>query len=211
MDPTQNLTESERFQKVLESISEFFAMDDPRSSFNRVLHDLMECCPGGVIVGGMAVSFYVKNPRTTKDVDIILLGEKPATKAFLERFEPIADKPLSVRHKDTGIEVDVLSPRNPVMNRELLEAASERFRVIERAGTEVRVAEPEMIVALKLRRAMNTTPKGLIDRADILNILTDNPEVDVTPLKSLLPEEESDLLDDLLIYREKLLTGELHD
>jgi len=200
-----------RIDRNLELISNFFAMDNPASTFNRVLRDLMETCPGGVIVGGMAVSFYVKDARTTVDVDIVLAAGAPRTRDFSNRFEALAGKPLSVRHKDTGIEVDVLSPLNPIMNDALVRAASKRFRVILRAGIAVRVAEPDMIIALKLRRAMNPTPKGFIDRGDILNILTDNPELDVTSLKRLLPEQEFDFLSDLLVYREKLLSGELHD
>ena len=123
MDEAREMTESERFQRVLETISDFFAMDDPRSSFNRVLKDLMECCPDAVIVGGIGVSFYLKNPRTTKDVDIILLNEPPDTSQFRRLFEPAKGKPLTVRHKETGIEVDLLTEENPVLNRELLRAA----------------------------------------------------------------------------------------
>lgn len=210
MDKAHESAESERFEKVLETISEFFAMDNPSSSFNRVLRDLMECCPEGVIVGGMAVSFYVKNPRTTKDVDIILLDKALDSSQFRQRFETVAGKPLTVQHKETGIEVDLLLEENPVLNRELLRATQARFRMIERAGITVRVAAPEMIIALKLRRAMNNTALGLQDRTDIVSLLNDNAGLDLSPIRELVAEEEGDLLDDLLTYRENLLT-ETHD
>jgi hypothetical protein len=206
MNRPQNLTDAERFDRALETISQFFAMDNPQSTFNRVLRDLMDTCPGGVIVGGMAVTFYVKNPRTTKDVDIVLLEGAPATIEFERRFEPVADKPLTVRHRETGIEVDILSPRNPVLNATLLQAASERFRVIDRAGIPVRVTSPEGIIALKLRRAQNNTPEGFQDRSDILSLFRDNPDVDPVPLSALLSGDENDLLQDLLRYRDEMLT-----
>jgi hypothetical protein len=211
MNAPRNMTDADRFEKVLEFMSDFFAMEDPRSSFNRVIRDLMECCPQGVIVGGIAVTFYVKNPRTTKDVDIVLLDTASLASRFRERFEPIAGMPSSVRHKETGIEVDLLMPESPLANRALLEQATKHFRLIDRAGTLVRVAAPEMIVGLKLRRALNATPKGLIDRSDILTILSEHSYVDLDSLREHLSEEERDLLDDLLTYRDKLLTGEIHD
>ena len=206
-EPVPSMNESLKFEKVLETVSQFFAMDNPASSFNRVLHDLMECCPGGVIVGGMAVSFYVKNPRTTKDVDIVLVGDATTTEAFQQRFEPVPDKPLTVRHKETGIEVDLLSDANPVLNPDLLGAAAKRFRLIERAGTSVRVTSPEMIIALKLRRAQNNTAVGLQDRSDIVSILNDNPELDLSPAKKHLSDDELDLLNDLMTYRDKMIQG----
>lgn len=201
------LSDAQKFERVLAFMSDFFAMDNPTSSFNLAIKDLMEYCPDGVIVGGMAVTFYVKNPRTTKDVDIVLLHGTPLTSEFQRRFEPVSDKPLTVRHKQTGIEVDLLTVDNPVANPDLIRLASERFRVIERAGTSVRVASPEVLIALKLGRALNDTVSGLQDRADIVAILNDNPELGFTAPRKYLSADELAMYDDLLRYREKITPG----
>jgi hypothetical protein len=194
-----------RIQWALEMISQFHSMDDPRSGFARVLRDLMESCPGCVVVGGVGVAFYVRNPRATKDVDIVITDESPLSPGFFDRFEWTEDKPFTVRHKETGIEVDLLTVDNPVVNRGLLMKVPNRVNEFERAGTSIRVAKPDFIIGLKLHRAINNTPEGYQDRTDILTILRDNPELQLESILEHLTEEERDLLDDLLGFREQML------
>ena len=64
--------EARRFERLLEAMSDFFFMDDPGSAFARVVKDVMEVFPDCVIVGGIALSYHVKNRRFTEDVDILL-------------------------------------------------------------------------------------------------------------------------------------------
>ena len=71
----------------------------------------------------------------------------------------------------------------------------------------MRVTSPEMIIALKLRRAFNDTPEGFQDRADILSILRDNPEVAIGAVQAHLSGEEIDMYEDLLRFREKMTPG----
>lgn len=198
---------AEKMERVLSAMSNFFSMDDPSSSFARTLKDLMEACPEGVIVGGIALSFHVENPRATKDIDIVLLDEFSGPGRFEDPFEPVPGKPLSVRHKDTGIEVDLLTPANPVLNAKILSMVPENLEVIEQAGTKIRVAKPAVIIGLKLGRAIHNTPEGLQDRADILSLLRDNPNLDLEMVKPHLSTEEGDMLADLRRFGEGLSSG----
>ena len=188
-EPVPSMNESLKFEKALETISQFFAMDNPASSFNRVLHDLMETCPGGVIVGGMAVSFYVKDPRTTQDVDIAFADEDPLPPEFHERFEPVPGKLMTARHKETGIDVDLLNPANPVLNHALLSELTKHANWIERAGRKIRVASPEFIIGLKLHRALTHSVEALQDQAHILSVLVDNPDLEFLQMKKALSED----------------------
>ncbi|MEE8395940.1 MAG: nucleotidyl transferase AbiEii/AbiGii toxin family protein, partial [bacterium] len=111
---------AEKIEKVLDFVSDFFSMDDPASSFARVLKDLSRDSSDWVLVGGLAATFYMKDPRTTKDIDIVLLEETEYVAAFGERFEHLPGKPFTLRHLETMIEVDVLTLAHPMVNRAVL-------------------------------------------------------------------------------------------
>jgi hypothetical protein len=93
----------------------------------------------------------------------------------------------------------------------LLAEVARHVNLLERAGRTIRVARPEFIIALKLHRAQNRTGAGLQDRTDIVNILTDNPGLDLGVVRPHLSEDERDLLDDLMTYREALISDQTHD
>ena len=131
-------------------------------------------------------------------------NELPNRSEFLELFEPLSDKPFTVRHRETGIEVDILTRENPVLNPAILALVPEMVDVIEQAGIQVRVAQPQLIAGLKIARAINNTPAGLQDRADILALMRDNPEMELQGVRAHLSDDENALLDDLQRYREQL-------
>ena len=62
-----------------------------------------------------------------------------------------------------------------------------------------------MVIGLKLPRAIHESRKGLQDRLDIMTLLSDNPGLDLDPIRAHLSVEESDMLDDLIRYGEKLI------
>ena len=195
--------EARRFERLLEAMSDFFFMDDPGSAFARVVKDVMEVFPDCVIVGGVALSYHVKNRRLTEDVDIVLLNTS-FTGLAGERFEMVEDKPSTLRHKETGIKVDVLTPDHPTVNRELVNIVPVHVQIIEQAGTRIRVASPAMVIGLKLPRAIHESRKGLQDRLDIISILDDNPDLELDPIRAHLSKEEKDMLNELIEYGEKL-------
>lgn len=196
------MSEALRFQKVLDFVSDFFFMDEPSSSFARVLKDLMEACPECVVVGGIALSFYVENPRTTKDVDIVLLQVTPFRDRLKEFFDEVPDKPFTLRHKETSIEVDFLTLDHPLINREILALVPVQFNVITRAGTDVKVVKPNLLLGLKLARAVHNTQQGFQDRADILSLLNDNPGLNLESIIPKLSDDEREMLDDLVRFGE---------
>jgi hypothetical protein len=107
----------------------------------------------GVLIGGLALSFYVK-PRTTQDVDVLYLSADriPASVSGFKRTRDSA-----FQHNRTHVEVEVITPELIKTNPALI------AKVIETAKMQdgVAVASPAGLVAMKLGRL------SLMDKADI--------------------------------------------
>lgn len=198
-------SEAHKFELVLETLSQFFNMEDPVGTFSRTIRDIMEAFPDCVIVGGIAQSYYMNNPRATKDIDIALAGDFPEPGRFTELFETVPGMPFTLLHKETRIQVDLLTSDHPVANSEILAMIPAHVNVMEQGGTSIRLAKPEMIIGLKIKRAIHNTPQGLQDRADILSLLKDNPLLDLGMIEPHLSEEEGEMLDDLIRFGKELL------
>jgi hypothetical protein len=117
----------------------------------------------GVLIGGLALSFYVK-PRYTQDVDVLFLdsAEIPNTVSGFKRVRPHA-----FRHDQTHVEVELVTPELISVSEELC------AQVVLDAETHsgILVASPSGIVALKLGRAILNKPASYQDRADIVNLI----------------------------------------
>ena len=125
----------------------------------------------GVLIGGLALSYYVK-PRQTSDGDFLFLT--------------VEDIPLSVTgfkrtrqsafiHLETHVEIEVLTPIVINMTVELAKHISET--AIEKDG--FKIASREGLIAAKLGRFK------LQDRADISALLSIGPvDLSVFPLNN---------------------------
>jgi hypothetical protein len=111
-----------------------------------------------VLIGGVALSYYTK-PRSTTDSDLLFLAKEdiPTEVSKFRRHRPGA-----FEHKQTGVEIEVLTPESIKMTQELAEAIYERSTKVDG----IRVASPAGLIASKLERW------SLQDRADIDAILS---------------------------------------
>lgn len=137
------------------------------------LRDFSHAMDGGVLVGGIALSYYVK-PRYTEDVGILYLSASliPASVVGFKR-----NRLHSFEHLRTGAEIEVLTPEyigiSAEMTRQVVETA------VEQHG--MKVASPSGLVALKLARL---NARG---RADIIDLIK-HCSIDLTGF--YIPQEQ---------------------
>ncbi len=123
----------------------------------------------GVLIGGLALSFYAK-PRETTDIDLMFLSDEAVPKQVpgfrkhrARAFEDI----------ETNVEIEVCSPKS-------FHVPEWIFQRVEKESKEVngiKVASAEGMIVLKLYSA-DEHKRRLKDMADIVAILENN-DVDI--------------------------------
>ncbi len=150
----------------------------------RVLRDLAawlrDTKVAGVLVGGVAVSLLGR-PRTTRDVDVLVLIEEQQWQSFLEagaRFGFHARRPdclafarkarvLLVRHEETAIDVDIVLGLLP-FEREIVDRGCWK----DIAGVSVPLPTAEDLIIMKV---VAQRPR---DWDDIVSIVEACPDLD---------------------------------
>jgi len=110
-----------------------------------------------VLVGGLALSYYIK-PRQTQDIDIIFLTEKdiPTNVYGFKR-----NRLHSFEHKKTGVEIEILTPKFLNKSEQMFQKTFDDSILSDG----IRVASPKSLIALKLNRFNSR------DKLDILELL----------------------------------------
>ena len=129
----------------------------------------------GVLIGGLALSFYAK-PRYTADIDVIYATDSDIP-GNIRGFNRIRSH--SFQHNDTHAEVEVLSPEFLGLPKDLVK------QVVNTAVTSngMKIASPSGLVALKLFRG------GRQDQADIEQLIQTG-NVDLTHFKQWLSNDQ---------------------
>jgi hypothetical protein len=109
-----------------------------------------------VIIGGIALSYYVK-PRATVDFDLLFLSDDDIP-MFVEQFK--RNRPGSFLHKKTNVEVEVVTPGKINMDNGLAKAIFDHSNLINNT----RIASPSGLIASKLKRF------SMQDKADIISL-----------------------------------------
>jgi hypothetical protein len=119
-----------------------------------------------VLIGGIALSYYVK-PRSTTDADLLFLTPEdiPATVNGFKRTRPGA-----FQHNQTHVEVEVLTPTAINMSQEIAQAIFDNSKSTDG----IKVASPAGLIVSKLGRF------NLQDKADIGALYELGP-VDLSP------------------------------
>ena len=130
-----------------------------------------ETCAPGVLIGGLAMSFYAK-PRYTEDADILFLSatDIPETVKGFKRTRSGA-----FQENKTHVEVEVVTTQSINQTQELVK------KVIETAVIHdgIKVASIEGLIALKLVASDNPKRKHR-DLGDIDLMLENNPRPDMS-------------------------------
>jgi hypothetical protein len=171
------------------------AEDLPKASllgkFQQVIADIAGVYPKAILVGAAAAAQYIgssNNPRITLDVDILLeekdfsdflADEIPGqTLTALETcFDDSDSVNHSLKHKETGIYVDLLSleskPIRKNLVRNILENRKNATHRLKVLGRFIDILKPEYLIAMKLNRFFKKpkSERGQCDRIDILKLL----------------------------------------
>ena len=187
MDPEIIIQKDERCILIAKETS----MDTLPGRFNRVISDISKVYPTAILVGAVAASKYIgyaNEPRVTYDVDI-LLEEKDFADFLLDEIPEETEKLLdslfdnsdsrnhSLKHKETGIYLDLLSteskPIRKKIVRYILENRKEATHVLQIKDQSIDILRPEFLIAMKLNRYSKkpSSERGLCDRVDIMKVL----------------------------------------
>ena len=126
-------------------------------SIIKALEDLNKSTIDFVLIGGLAVSYYLK-PRTTQDIDIMLSADAniPPT---IDGFKKTRGH--AFQHNDTHVEVEIITPEFVGLPKEIVEKIISTARI----SNGIKVASPSGLVASKLFRF------SLQDKADIVGLM----------------------------------------
>ena len=127
----------------------------------------------GVLIGGLAMSFYAK-PRTTENVDLLFLSDKNIPGADQEpgftRYRPGA-----FRENRTHVDIEITHPRSFAS---LPLQTVRKVYVTAVVHGELRVASLEGMIALKLISA-EAPGRKMKDLADVVQLLLKDPGADM--------------------------------
>jgi hypothetical protein len=130
----------------------------------------------GVLIGGLALSFYSK-PRYTQDIDVMFLSneEVPTNVYSFKRHRKSA-----FEHKKTGVKIELLTPETVNIKRELVK------EVIRTATSHngINVASVEGLITLKLQR------NSYKDKGDIETLLQSNKNANMESWKTYLTDDQ---------------------
>lgn len=110
-----------------------------------------------ILVGGLALSFYVK-PRYTQDIDYLFLSPNdiPNEVVGFKRTRRYA-----FQHNKTHVEIELLTNESINVSQELVN----KVFATARESNETKIASPTALVAMKLQRLK------LQDKADIVELI----------------------------------------
>ncbi len=161
----------------------------------------------GVIIGGIAASLLGR-PRTTGDVDVLIMLEEEFWKTFLNQgekynFFPRISEPLEfarqsrillLKHKPSAIDVDISFAVLPFEKKTIFNATT-----VDIKGLLIRLPKPEDLIIMK---AVAARPKDLID---IESIISTNPKLNYRRIHKTV-QEFADAIDmpDIIENLEKI-------
>lgn len=117
-----------------------------------------------VLIGGLALSYYVK-PRSTTDVDILFLSYNNIPEK-VDKFKK--HRNLAFQHNLTHVEIETVTPESINVPIEIVEKVFDTAIISDN----IKIASPSGLVALKLFRFNRQ------DQADIENLII-NTDIDL--------------------------------
>lgn len=142
-DGIRTLNESIVYPEVAETLEDW-------KKYSKTIDD-------AVLIGGVALSYYLK-PRPTEDDDLIFLTYEDIPESVYKFTKP---RDHAFKHIKTHVEVEVLDPDHLKKSKKFFEQIFTESVLSD----EIRVASPRSIIALKLQRY------SIQDKADIDNLI----------------------------------------
>lgn len=139
----------------------------------------------GVLIGGLAMSFYA-TPRYTEDVDLLFLHQKDVP-TVVSGFK--AHRKGALENKTTGVEIETVWPASIKIPQDIANKVYSTSVIHDG----LRVASLEALIVLKLLASLDPKRK-LRDLGDVSILVEIHPKVDLKGWnisKELLSELES--------------------
>lgn len=225
MDPKVIVNDDNSCILIVEDVLEDISNESIPHRFNKVIVDISKVYPTAILVGAVAAAQYIchsNEPRITYDVDV-LLDEKDFSDFLLDeipedirrRLETYFDDSDSVnhslKHKETGIYVDLLSLESKPLRKKIVryilknrDKATNTYQIGEHT---IDILKPEFLIAMKLNRYSKKprSERGLCDRIDIMKVLKalwdSDLKMDHETIKSICNRNEAEcfasILDDV--------------
>ena len=222
MDSDFLICEDDRCVLLAEDFLDNVSANSKSARFSRVIDDLSKVYPGAILAGAVAAAKYVRNPerpRETEDIDI-LLAEKDFAEFLVDEipedklqklnsaFDTSDSLSHSLKHKETGIYVDLLSTEsNPIrkqITRHVFQDPEKATHILIGDKHSIDILKPELLLAMKLNRLCKypESEKGISDKLDVRKILRTHLEkqlpLDYELIRSFLNSRESKQLDVIL-------------
>jgi hypothetical protein len=199
---------------MLQSLEKLFELDRMARMFHQEVQDdkrpallalarLMEAAGAEyVIAGGLAAQLYVSDPRFTGDVDVVAREEDAVhiTEAIADlstEFELLGRRRhwIQASHRPSGTPIDINT--SPLFKQVLMEPDH-----VELEGIRLPIAAAVAVAYTKLRTQQPRWPrqpsKRLIDRADLIQLLQDNPGL-YERLRAVAESRMHGLLDEVYV------------
>ncbi len=214
--------EDDRCVLLAEDFQKDVSKDDKTEKFGKVINDLSRIYPEAVLVGAVAAAKYVRHPerpRETEDIDV-LLGEEDFAEFLIDELPEDKLKKLnayfdtsdsvnhSLKHKKTGIYVDLLSTEsNPIrkkISRHVLGNREQATHTLIGDEHSMDILKPELLLAMKINRYCKNpdSEKGRSDYIDIVKIIKTMREKKIPikqdTIKSFLNDREAKKFDEIL-------------
>jgi len=143
-----------------------------------------------VLVGAYGLGGWIKKPRATEDVDVIVAAKhhKKAIKALLVAFPQLEAEDHEVvtrlRDRETrDVAIDVMKP-----NQQLFREVFKHTHTIVAEGQSYRIPSLEMALAMKFAPMISLHRKDadkLLDAHDFMYMIDANPDIDLEKLAQL--------------------------
>jgi hypothetical protein len=143
-----------------------------------------------VLVGAYGLSGWIKKPRATEDVDVIVAAKhhKKAVKALLASFPHLEadDHQVVTRLRDRetkDVAIDVMRP-----NQQLFREIFKHTQTVVSEGQTYRIPSLEMALAMKFAPMISLHRKDadkLLDAHDFIYMVQANPDIDLEKLAQL--------------------------
>ena len=222
MDDDFLICEDDRCVLLAEDFLDNVSEVSKSGRFNKVIDDLSKVYPDAILCGAVAAAKYVRTPerpRETEDIDVMLdekdfaeflIDEIPEDKLkVLDRYFDTSDSVNhSLRHRETGIYVDLLStessPIRKKISRHVLENRDMATHILIGDQHSMDILKPELILAMKINRHAKDpgSEKGRSDRMDVEKILKTllekNIPVETEKIYAFLNRREIKLFSEIL-------------
>jgi hypothetical protein len=127
----------------------------------RALRDWEKETTNSVLIGGVALSYYIK-PRATQDIDVLYASDTDIPE-FVQGFKK--NRPHAFMHLKTQVEVEVVTPTHINVPASIINKIMETSIL----SNGIKVASASGLVALKLFRL------NIQDKADIVALILAAP------------------------------------